>query len=75
MNKDVIVQMLERIRPDIDFEKEEALLSGDILDSLDFIKILAAISEQCGLIIDPMEITPENFDSADRIAYMIENHK
>ena len=66
-----VTKILKQIRPDIDYQNEKKLLSNGVLDSFDFIKIMAAIVEEFGIEIDPMEITIENFDSAESIAVYV----
>jgi acyl carrier protein len=70
-----VLSMLKQVRPDIDYKKEKHLLSEGILDSFDFIQIMAKIVEVFGIDFDPIDITVDNFDSAEKIAEFIQDQK
>ena len=74
MNKEVET-MLKQIRPDIDFRKENKLLSDGILDSFDFIQIISKLVDVFEIEVDPMDVTADDFDSAEKIAAFIKNKK
>ena len=66
--------ILEEIRPDVDFEKEENLVDGNVLDSFDIITLVARISEDMGIEIDVDDILPENFNSLKAMEKLLEKH-
>lgn len=72
---DKLIDLLNNIRPDIDFEKEKRLLTDEILDSYDMISIVAAIMENFDIEIPVEFISEEHFDSVDTIQSMLENLK
>ncbi|WP_248405493.1 acyl carrier protein [Butyrivibrio fibrisolvens] len=74
MNKEVET-MLKQIRPDIDFRKENKLLSDGILDSFDFIQIISKLVDVFEIEVDPMDVTADDFDSAEKIAAFIKSKK
>ena len=71
---DKLKAILEEIRPDVDFEKEENLVDGNVLDSFDIITLVAKISEEMGIEIDVDELLPENFNSLKAMEKLLEKH-
>jgi acyl carrier protein len=59
---DDILEILREIRPDINYESEKHLLSGEVFDSFDVISILSALSEKYNIEIDPDDVKEEFFD-------------
>ena len=49
------IEMLKKIKPNVDFENEEALVDDGILESLDIISIISEIAEE-DLIKNLMEL-------------------
>ena len=70
-----LLEMLNELRPDIDFSKENQLVSGGIFDSFDIIALTEEISDTFGVIIKPKQLTAENFDSVDAMMKLIESLK
>ena len=62
-----ILEVVKAIRPDVDFEKETALIDDEILDSFDVIQIVTELMEEFGIFIDP-----ENLNSLEGIREMVE---
>ena len=67
-----ILEVVRSIRPDVDFEKETALIDDEILDSFDVIQIVTELMEEFGIFIDADDIEPENLNSLDGIREMVE---
>ncbi len=63
MREDVL-QILQEIRQDVDFEKETKLIDDGILDSFDIVSVIAEISQEFDIKIGAEHIVPENFNSA-----------
>ena len=51
--------------------EREDLVDGGLLDSFAIVSMIAAISERCGVRIPPLEIVPENFNSAKAIRALV----
>ena len=45
------IEMLRKIKPNVDFENEEALVDDGILESLDIISIISEIADKYGVVI------------------------
>lgn len=70
---DELLEILEEIRPDVDFEEEDALVDDKILSSFDILSIISEISDVFEVTLTPAEIIPENFNSAKALWAMICN--
>ncbi len=70
-----LMNILEEICPDVDFENEEALVDDKLLSSFEIISIIAEISDEFGITLSPAEIIPDNFNSAQRMWNMIQRLK
>ena len=66
-----LMEILEDICPDVDFENEKSLVDDKILSSFDIISIISEFSDAFNIRITPAEIIPENFNSADALWNMI----
>ena len=66
-----LMEILEDICPDVDFETEKALVDDKILASFDILSIISEIRETFGVNLTPAEIIPENFNSAQALWDMI----
>ena len=69
-----LLEILNELRPDIDFSKENQLVSGGIFDSFDIIALTEEISDTFGVIIKPKQLTAD-FDSVDAMMKLIESLK
>ena len=67
-----LLDILNGMHPDVDFESEEALIDDGILDSLDIVSLIAEISETFDVAITAKDIIPENFNSAKALWALIE---
>ena len=70
-----LLDILKEIRPDVDFENEEALIDDGILDSFDIVSIISEIDDRFGVQIRITELDPENFNSVQSIWDLIQSLK
>lgn len=68
---DKLLEILQGIRPDVDFENETELIDEGILDSFDVVSIISEIDDVFGVQIRINELEPENFNSAEAIWNLI----
>jgi len=66
-----LINVLQGIKPDIDFENCSSLIDDELLDSFDIITIVSELSEAYDVSIPASEITPENFNSAQALYSMV----
>ena len=59
-----LLEALAKVRDDVDFEHEQALVEDGLIDSLDLTRIIMALDEAFDVHIPAGEIEPENFNSA-----------
>lgn len=67
-----ILEIVKSIRPDVDFERETALIDDEVLDSFDVIQIVTELMEEFNIFIDADDIEPENLNSLENIRDMVE---
>jgi D-alanine--poly(phosphoribitol) ligase subunit 2 len=67
-----LLEILEDLHPDIDFETHEALIDQQVLDSFDLVTLIAEIDSVFDVTIPAEEIIPENFNSAKALYKLIE---
>ena len=67
-----LMNILEELRPDVDFETETGLIANGILDSFDIVTLVAEIDAEFDVAIPAEELVPENFNSAQALFALIE---
>lgn len=67
-----LIEILEELQPDVDFENTENLVDGRYLDSLTILSLIAEIEDEFDVEIPTVEIIPANFNSAKKIWALIE---
>lgn len=69
--REEVLEILERICPDIDFETETELIDGGAIDSFAVIQIMTELMDHFNIFIDADDIEPENLNSLDSICEMV----
>ena len=69
---DKLMRILSELSSDIDFETEDALIDGSLLDSFDIVTLVAEIDDAFGIEIPAEALIPENFNSAKAIFALIQ---
>lgn len=72
---DDLIKILLTVKPNVDYQKEKALVDDGIIDSLDIVSIISELSDAYDIDIPSTEIKPENFNSAESINAMVERLK
>lgn len=72
---DKLLEILEGIRPDVDFNEEKELMDGGILDSFDVVTIISELDDEYDIHITVDELKPENFNSVECIMAMVNRLK
>ena len=62
-----LIEILENLHPEVDFETCTTLIDDKILDSFDIISVISEINEEFDVVIPAEEIIPENFNSAQAL--------
>jgi acyl carrier protein len=67
-----LINILEDLHPDIDFNMCNTLIDDGIIDSFDIVSIIAEVNDTFDVVIPAEEIVPENFNSAQALYELIE---
>lgn len=69
---DRLKEILEDVRPDLDFEVEKKLIDDGILDSIDILTIIGELNDEYDIDINAQYLLPENFNSIEAIFELIQ---
>lgn len=69
---DELLEILEDLAPEVDFENSEDLIDSHKLDSLTIITLISDIEDEFDITIPTVEIVPKNFNSATAMMALIE---
>lgn len=66
-----LLEILEELHPDEDFEACDTLVDSKVLDSFDIISLIAEINDTFDVVISADKIIPENFNSVDALCELV----
>ena len=66
-----VIEILRKVRPDIDFSIEKELLTQEVWDSFDIISLIAELTEAFSVEITTEDVVEENFNSIEGIISLI----
>ena len=66
-----LLEILEDINPEIDYENREDLIDAHLLDSLSIIALIGEIEDEFDITIPTVEIIPANFNSVKAMMALI----
>ncbi len=69
--KEQLMEILEELRPDVDFTTETALIDDGILDSFDIVSLVGELNDTFDVRINVENLLPENFNSADAMLALV----
>ena len=67
-----LLDILNDINPDVDYETEDQLIDGKVYDSFSIITLIGEICDRFDIEISPKWMRNENFNSAQAMWEMIE---
>ena len=70
--REKLLEILDEINDEIDYENETNLIDGKMLDSFSIIKLIANICDEFDIDIGPKWMKNENFNSVDAMVSMID---
>ena len=70
-----LLEILQRVQPDVDFKNETLLIDDGILDSMDVVSIISELDDEFGVQVRINELIPDNFNSVEAIWNLIQNLK
>ena len=68
----IIINALKKLHPDIDLETEVRLVDDGILDSMDIVLLVTALTAALGITIPAVDILPDNFNSVEALVALVE---
>ncbi len=71
MMREELMEILERLRPELEFEKEDKLIDDGILDSFDLVSLIGEINDSFDVEVSFDDIEPENFNSVEAMLALI----
>lgn len=72
--KEQLLKVLQEQYPEVDFLTDADLVDDGVVDSLTITGIISAISMEFGVMLPYEEIIPENFNSLDAMAELLERY-
>lgn len=73
MYKDKVIEILKEVHPEVDYESETGLIDKRIFDSFDVVTVVGELMDEFDIEITAEHMIPENFNSAEAIATLVEN--
>ena len=68
---DELIEILEDIQPDADYETCTTLIDDGILDSMEVLELVSTLEDEFDIEVTPTELVPANFNSAESMWKMI----
>ena len=68
---EALLEILNDLHPEVDFETCNTLVDDKIIDSFDIVTIISEVIEEYDVVIPAEEIIPENFNSASALYELI----
>lgn len=69
-----ILEVLQSIRSESDFSSSKDFITDGLLDSFDIVTLVSELEDEYGILIDALDIVPENFCSIDAIAATVKKN-
>lgn len=66
-----LLEILENIKPGVDYENTKTLIDDHYLDSLSILSLIAEIEDEFDVVVPTIEIVPENFNSVEAMMNLI----
>jgi acyl carrier protein len=73
--REQVLEILKEVKPTKNLENIQDIVEGGYIDSFELMLLITTLSERFGVEIDIEDIVPENFNSADAIARMVDSLK
>lgn len=68
---DDVIGVLEDVKEDVDYRSCDTLVDDRVYDSFDILQAISALNDEFDVSIPAKDITPDNFNSAQRLADMV----
>lgn len=72
--KEKILEILQDLRPELDFTESNDFIGDGYLDSFDMIALVSALDKEFGISILGEDIIPENFANLESIINVVNKY-
>ena len=69
---DELLEILNEVKPGVDFENDTDLIGHGVLDSISMVTLVMELNDAFDIEITPVDIVPENFKTVQTIYDMIQ---
>ena len=69
-----IYVILQELRPEFNFYESDNFIEDGFLDSFDKVSLISSLEEEYEILIDGLDILPENFCNVEAIANVIKKN-
>lgn len=73
--REVILEILQSIREDAEFEQSEDFIEDGFLDSFEIVDLVSELEDRFLIEIRGTDIIPENFTNLDTITALVEKYQ
>ncbi len=70
--REKILDILNDINSDVDYEAENALIDDGIIDSFDIVSLVGELNSCFDIKMTVVDLVPENFNSLDAMTALVE---
>lgn len=67
-----LLEILEDIKPGIDYTVEDKLIDNGLIDSLSILALVSELEDAFDIEIGPVDLVPVNFNSAEAMWSMVQ---
>lgn len=71
---DAIYEILNELRPEYDFQTSSNYIEDGFLDSFDIVSLVTMLEEKFDIMIDALDITPENFQNVEALSELVKSN-
>lgn len=69
---DKLLEILEGIKPGVDFTSVDDFIGEHVLDSMSIVLLVGELNEEFDIDITPVDIVPENFRNVRSVMALVE---
>ena len=68
-----LLEILNNLHSDVNWESETALIDDGVLDSFDIIALVGELNDTFGVFVELEHLEPENFNSVEAILELLKS--
>jgi len=70
--REIILEILQEMHPDVDYDQETQLVTNKVLDSFDLVSLVTELSDEFDIRITAKDFVEKNFNSLDTLTAMVD---